>query len=258
LLQICITLLKIAFKLSSISLLMKKNKSHRQGFTLIELLVVITIIGILAGIAIGAFGGIFGQAGQLSAKDKLMDIHKAIVQAYKGQAKFPTNLDDQSPAGFAEWFTKKTRNTEVSLWYIDEDDKVLELEDDGAAGKPASMSSELDQDQKDAIAWIIALPTNDDASPKLDQKLRSGPFPIMWTRGFNGEEWDADSPWSGDGGHVLFSNGKVEWYESTNVNGEGVFLKPPSEDSEEDAEIEQVSDPEEALPEGWEAIGKAN
>ena len=38
-----------------------------------------------------------------------MDIHKAIVQAYKGQAKFPTSLDDESPAGFAEWFTRKTR-----------------------------------------------------------------------------------------------------------------------------------------------------
>ena len=54
--------------------------------------------------------------------------------------------------------------------------------EDGAAGKPASMTSELDQDQKDAIAWIIALPTGDDASPKLDQNLRSGPFPVMWTR----------------------------------------------------------------------------
>ena len=26
---------------------------------------------------------------------------------------------------------------------------------------------------------------------------------------------------------MYFSNGKVEWYETTNVNGEGVFLKPP-------------------------------
>ena len=44
---------------------------------------------------------------------------------------------------------------------------MLELLEDGAAGKPASMTSELDQDQKDAIAWIIALPTSDDASPNL-------------------------------------------------------------------------------------------
>jgi prepilin-type N-terminal cleavage/methylation domain-containing protein len=237
---------------------MKNQKPRRKGFTLIELLVVITIIGILAGIAIGAFGGIFGQAGQLAAKDKLMDIHKAIVQAYKGQAKFPTNLDDQSPAGFAEWFAKKTRNPEVSYWYIDEDDKVLALEEDGGAGKPTSMTGNLDQDQKDAIAWVIALPTADDASPKLDQNLRSGPFPIMWTRGLSGTEWDADSPWSGDGGHVLFSNGKVEWYESTDNDGVGVFLKPPAEDADEDTELEQVSDPEDALPDGWEIIGGGN
>ena len=144
------------------------------------------------------------------------------------------------------------------MWYIDEDDKVLELMEDGAAGKPASMTSDLDQDQNDAIAWIFALPTVDDASPKLDQNLRSGPFPVMWTRGFDGNEWDPDSPWSGDGGHVLFSNGKVEWYESTEQDGEGVFLKPPAEDADEDTELELVSDPEEALPEGWEAIGNSN
>ena len=93
-----------------------------------------------------------------------MDIHKAIVQAYKGQAKFPTNLMINHLL-VCRMVYQKTRNTEVSLWYIDEDDKVLELEDDGAVGKPASMSSELDQDRKDAIAWIIALPTNDDAIP---------------------------------------------------------------------------------------------
>ena len=256
-LQIPITLLDLAPRIIVLTK-MKNPKSRRKGFTLIELLVVITIIGILAGIAIGAFGGIFGQAGQLSAKDKLMDIHKAIVQAYKGQAKFPTNLDDQSPAGFAEWFAKKTRNPEVSYWYIDEDDKVLSLEEDGGPGKPSSMGANLDQEQKDAIAWVIALPTSDDASPKLDQNLRSGPFPIMWTRGLNGNEWDADSPWSGDGGHVLFSNGKVEWYESTDNDGEGVFLKPPAEDADEDTELELVSNPEDALPEGWEVIGGGN
>ena len=166
---------------------MKKHHSKRKGFTLIELLVVITIIGILAGIAIGAFGGIFGQAGQLAAKDKLMDIHKGIVQAYKGQAKFPTSesLEEQTPAGFAVWFRKKTRTTEPSLWFIDEDDRVLALTDDGGAGKPSLIPTDpggLDDEQKSAIGWTIAIP-GEGASTKLDQNLASGPFPIMWTRG---------------------------------------------------------------------------
>ena len=177
---------------------MKKHHSKRKGFTLIELLVVITIIGILAGIAIGAFGGIFGQAGQLAAKDKLMDIHKGIVQAYKGQAKFPTSesLEEQTPAGFAVWFRKKTRTTEPSLWFIDEDDRVLALTDDGGAGKPSLIPTDpggLDDEQKSAIGWTIAIP-GEGASTKLDQNLASGPFPIMWTRGHNGEEMGSRLP----------------------------------------------------------------
>jgi len=237
----------------------KTHSSKRKGFTLIELLVVITIIGILAGIAIGAFGGIFGQAGQLAAKDKLMDIHKAIIEAYKGQGKFPLmdKLEEGSPAGFAVWFRNKTKNTERDLWYIDDDDAVLTLEQDGEAGKPAQIPSKaggFEEAQKSAIGWTIAVP-GEDASPKLDQGLQSGPFPIIWTRGHSGEEWDADSPWSGEGGHVLFSNGKVEWYEKTsNEQGEGVFAKPPAEDADADADIQYVSDPKEALPEGWEVI----
>jgi len=232
------------------------SSRKKRGFTLIELLVVITIIGILAGIAIGAFGGIFGQAGQMAAKDKLIDIHKALAEAYKGQSKFPAPdaLEDASPAGFAVWFRNKTKNTEASLWYIDDDDAVLALSEGDGVGKPSlipTKSDDLDDTQKQAIGWTIAVP-GEGSSTKLDQNLQSGPFPIMWTRGHSGEEWDPDSPWSGDGGHVLFSNGKVEWYEKTSTeSGEGVFAKPPAEDADADADIELVTDPAEALPEGW-------
>ena len=55
--------------------IMKKSRNRKKGFTLIELLVVITIIGILAGIAISS-GGIFGAAGQLAAEDSLHSIYK--------------------------------------------------------------------------------------------------------------------------------------------------------------------------------------
>jgi len=238
------------------------GSNRRKGFTLIELLVVITIIGILAGIAIGAFGGIFGQAGQMAAKDKLIDIHKAIVEAYKGQPKFPSQdqLEEASPAGFAIWFRNKTRNTEASLWYIDDDDAVLALSEDDGPGKPSLMPNKigsLDDTQKNAIGWSISVP-GEGASPKLNQNLQSGPFPIMWTRGFGGEEWDPDSPWSGDGGHVLFSNGKVEWYETTTNDQGGVFAKPPAEDADDDADITNVADPKEALPDGWEVIEISN
>ena len=166
---------------------MKKSQNRKKGFTLIELLVVITIIGILAGIAISSFGGIFGSAGQLAAQDSLLSIHKGLAQKYKGQIKFPKGdtLDEESPAGFAVWFRSRTRNPESGLWYIDEDDKVLLLmEDEEGAGLPSSIPTDvgdLDDDQKNAMAWSIEIP-GDDANPKLEQNLRSGPFPVMWTR----------------------------------------------------------------------------
>ena len=241
---------------------MNKTKKSKKGFTLIELLVVITIIGILAGIAISSFGGIFGAAGQLAAEDSLHSIYKGLVQKYKGQVKFPRGdtLDEESPAGFAIWFRTRTRNPEPGLWYIDEDDKAVALvEDDGGAGLPTQIPTDvgdLDDDQKNAMAWSIAIP-GDDANPKLEQNLRSGAFTILWTRGHEGDDgtWDPDSPWSGDGGHVLFSNGKVEFYEDTKgADEEGVFNVASKEDDDDDAAIEKTADPEQALPENWKVL----
>jgi len=38
--------------------------------------------------------------------------------------------------------------------------------------------------------------------------------PVVWTRGlqFDGT-WSKDSPWKGEGGHVAFMDGHVEWYD---------------------------------------------
>ena len=241
---------------------MKKSHNRKKGFTLIELLVVITIIGILAGIAISSFGGIFGSAGQLAAQDSLLSIHKELSVKYKSQIKFPKGdtLDEESPAGFAVWFRNRTRNTETGLWYIDEDDKVVSLiEDEDGAGLPSPMPKDvgdLDDEQKNAMAWTIAIP-GDDANPKLLQNLNSGPFPVMWTRGHEGEEgtWDPDSPWSGEGGHVLYSNGKVEFYENTQGPDEqGIFNVASKDDDDDDAKIQKTSDPEQALPEEWKVL----
>ena len=237
----------------------KKSTDRKKGFTLIELLVVITIIGILAGIAISSFGGIFGSAGQLAAQDSLLSIHKGLAQKYKGQIKFPKSdvLDEESPAGFAIWFRQRTRNPEAGFWYIDEDDKALSLmEDEEGPGLPTALPTDigdLDDEQKEAMAWSIAIP-GEDSNPKLEQNLRSGPFPVMWTRGHEGDDgtWNPDSPWSGDGGHVLFSNGKVEFFEdTTGSDEEGVFNVASKEDDDDEAQIEKTADPEQALPEDW-------
>ena len=85
-----------------------------------------------------------------------------------------TNLQLVLQIGFA----KKTRQPDASFWYIDEDDKVLALMEDGGSGLPSVHDQVISTKiKKTAIAWVIALPNTDEASSKLDQNLRSGPFP---------------------------------------------------------------------------------
>ena len=83
---------------------------------------------------------------------------------------------------------------------------------------------DLDDDQKQAMAGPLLFPV------MMQIQNSSRIFVVVlsqsWTRGHEGDDgsWDPDSPWSGDGGHVLYSNGKVEFYENTKgADEEGVF-----------------------------------
>jgi len=42
--------------------------------------------------------------------------------------------------------------------------------------------------------------------------------PIAWTRGLQSDgTWSADSPWLGQGGHIAFLDGHVEWFDKLNA-----------------------------------------
>ena len=55
------------------------------------------------------------------------------------------------------------------------------------------------------------------------------------------EAGDPDSPWSGDGGHVLLSNGKgrVLRRHQRSRRGRGVFNVASKDDDDDDAQIEK-------------------
>lgn len=70
----------------------KKFKNSTLGFTLIELLVVISIIGILAGIMLVAFGGVRAQGRDARRKTDLEQIRSGL-ELYKADCrKYPTTL----------------------------------------------------------------------------------------------------------------------------------------------------------------------
>ena len=238
---------------------MNKNERKKRGFTLIELLGVITIIGILAGIAFVGFGDVFSTAGRTTAQKNLKTVYEALAAKTRS---FPTtdssSLDEASVEGFVVWWRKKTNDTRPDLWFIGEDERVKDLlGDESGPGKPDNISDEVGMDgvQKEALGYCVALPGEDAETRNFLTSLKSGAFPLLWSRGLDAgdDKWSADGAWGGEGGHVLFSDGTVKWFDDTQgSNDEGVFITAINKEDDADAKAEPTSDIKSALPKGWE------
>jgi general secretion pathway protein G len=71
--------------------------SLQRGFTLIELIVVVTIIGILAGIALINVRYAQQKAREAALKDNLFQMRKAIDNFYADKQRYPGSLEELVP-----------------------------------------------------------------------------------------------------------------------------------------------------------------
>ena len=73
--------------------------AHRsqQGFSLIELIVVVTIIGILAGIALINVRTAQTKAREAALKENLFQMRKAIDNFYADKQRYPSSLEELVP-----------------------------------------------------------------------------------------------------------------------------------------------------------------
>lgn len=73
------------------------DRSSMKGFTLIELIVVVTIIGILASVAIVNVRTAQQKAREAALKDNLASLRKSIDAFYADKQRFPANLEELVP-----------------------------------------------------------------------------------------------------------------------------------------------------------------
>lgn len=69
-----------------------QNKTS-SSFTLVELLAVITIIGILAGLTLGAAGAVRRHSASSRAKSEIVALQAACERYYADQSQYPTNTN---------------------------------------------------------------------------------------------------------------------------------------------------------------------
>jgi len=198
---------------------MKNNPPYtsKKGFTLIELLTVIAIIGILAAILIPSVGAVRESAARATSASDMRQIYVGYTNFQTdggrsrviGQGAWSTTDPQQAdnPAGFAKVIAWYAELNEAQLYFIGNAEDVAALPSvprvilEGS-GNDRTESSDFTSVQNVISYEMARLPAS-----------TGGSTPLIWTKGLeNDGEWDTDSPWSGKGGHILFTGGNVEWF----------------------------------------------
>jgi general secretion pathway protein G len=76
---------------------LQKRRPNQKGFTLIELIIVVTIIGILAGLAIVNVRFAQRKAREAALMDNLATMRKAIDNFYADKQRYPSDLNELVP-----------------------------------------------------------------------------------------------------------------------------------------------------------------
>jgi general secretion pathway protein G len=108
----------------------KAKNSERQGeagFTLVELMIVMTIIGILATIAIPSYIRAVQHAKEAVLREDLHTMRSAIDSYTVDKEKAPQSLDDLVQAGYLKSIPKDPMTSRDDTWMTGQSDTMTDI-----------------------------------------------------------------------------------------------------------------------------------
>ena len=107
---------------------MKRTRQSASGFTLIELLIVMTIIAILATLAIPHFAGSIRSAREAVLKEDLHVMRDAIDSYTMDKQKAPQSLDDLIQNGYLRAIPEDPMTHSKDTWVTDTSDAMYSID----------------------------------------------------------------------------------------------------------------------------------
>ncbi len=106
-----------------------RNRRTQSGFTLIELLIVMTIIAILATIAIPRFAAAVQHAREAVLREDLQTMRMAIDSYTMDKQKAPQSLDDLVQEGYLKAIPEDPMTHSKDSWVTDTSDAMYSIDE---------------------------------------------------------------------------------------------------------------------------------
>src|ERR1700677_4592828 len=130
------------------------NRRKQSGFTLIELLIVMTIISILALIAIPSFTAAVQHAREAVLREDLQTMRMAIDSYTMDKQKAPQSLDDLVQEGYLKAIPEDPMTHSKETWVTDTSDSMYSIDQtDPGISDVHSGSDEQGSDSQPYSAW---------------------------------------------------------------------------------------------------------
>lgn len=133
---------------------MRGYRNNEAGFTLMELIIVMTIISILAALAVPRFTGALRSAREAVLKEDLHVMRTAIDSYTMDKQKAPQSLDDLIQEGYLRSIPEDPITKSTTSWVTDTSDAYASVDQtDPGINDVHSGSQEIGSDNRPYSEW---------------------------------------------------------------------------------------------------------